>query len=343
MNKIVRAQKLRAVRVVAAAVRQDTKVLLSLRAAQAEQGGLWEFPGGKLEPRERSVSGLARELDEELGIRIQAATPLIRVRHRYSEKLVDLAVFDVRDWSGQPHGREGQRVEWAMLEELTARAFPAANLPIITAVKLPRLAMITPDLGADEAAFLIQLERCVAAGVELVQLRIRLTGDDFMRVARAATSICERFGTRLLLNGSVADCVASGAHGVHLNAARLFQCHSRPLPADQWVSASVHNLSELRQAQRIGVDFAYIAPVHATSSHPGAAVLGWEALQRLVRCAQIPVYALGGMAVDDMGTAVRAGCQGIAMLSALWQSSAPAEMLAACQRATAKASYRIAI
>ena len=99
---------------VAAAVirRSDGPILLSLRAKNAHQGGLWEFPGGKIEPGERPVQALARELNEELGIAINLALPLIQIEHSYSEKQVELHVFEVLDWSGVPSGREGQKIAW---------------------------------------------------------------------------------------------------------------------------------------------------------------------------------------------------------------------------------------
>ncbi|MGE0859687.1 MAG: 8-oxo-dGTP diphosphatase MutT, partial [Gammaproteobacteria bacterium] len=131
-------------RVAAAAIRrEDGAVLLALRPRHANQGGKWEFPGGKLEPRESAVAGLARELDEELGIAIEAATPLITVRHDYPDRRIELLVFEVRAWRGEPHGREGQTVEWVAAEDLARREFPAANLPILAALRLPRLLLVT--------------------------------------------------------------------------------------------------------------------------------------------------------------------------------------------------------
>ncbi|MCC6709437.1 MAG: Nudix family hydrolase [Gammaproteobacteria bacterium] len=329
-------------RVAAAAIRRhDGAILLSVRPAHTAHGGLWEFPGGKLEARERPVDGLARELVEELGIHIERATPLITVRHVYPKAEVELIVFEVRDWQGEPHGREGQHVEWVDISKLSALQFPAANLPVTTAVTLPRVMMVTPDLGADEDAFLTRLEACLAAGVELVQLRIRALGEQRRRVVTAALAACARHHARLMLNGSAQDAVALGAHGVHLNRQRLFECEARPVAATMLLSAACHDARELAQAERIGVDFVYLSPVLATTSHAGAETLGWPRLRALCTATRLPVYALGGMTPPQLPRAVRAGCQGIAMLSGLWEHAAPAALLERAAKELAKAARHI--
>ena len=112
-------------------------ILLSLRHEDAHQGGLWEFPGGKVEPGESLPDALHRELEEELGIRIQREQlePLIEVRHDYGDKQVRLDTWLVPSFSGEPHGREGQPLAWVAPQDLAERAFPAANVPIVDAVQ----------------------------------------------------------------------------------------------------------------------------------------------------------------------------------------------------------------
>lgn len=315
-------------RVAAAVIRRDDgAILLSVRPQHAAHAGLWEFPGGKLEGRERPIAGLARELAEELGIQIERAMPLITVRHRYPKAEVELIVFEVREWQGEAHGREGQHVEWVDAARLPTLQFPEANLPVTIAVSLPRLLMVTPDLGDDENVFLARLEACLAAGVELVQLRIRATGAQRQRVLMAALAACARHRARLMVNGAPAEAMALGAQGVHLNRQRLFEFDARPVPHTLLLSAACHDADELAQAESIGVDFVYLSPVLATASHPGGATLGWRQLRRLCAATRLPVYALGGMTAHHLPRAVRAGCQGVAMLSGLWQHAAPATLL----------------
>ena len=332
----------RVLRVVAAAIRRaDGALLLSLRPAHTAHGGLWEFPGGKLQPRERPVDGLARELNEELGIAIEAATPLICVRHRYPNASVELQVFEVRAWRGEAHGREGQQIEWVAREALAERQFPAANLPVTSAVGLPRVVLVTPDLGADEAAFLARLEGCLAAGVELVQLRIRAEGQQLERVASAAHAACVRHGARLMLNGAPRVAEGLAMHGVHLNRARLFEFAQRPVAAEMLLSAACHDAAELAQAESLHADFVYLSPVSTTPSHVGAAPLGWSRLRTLTASAGVPVFALGGMRPQDLSRAARAGCQGVAMLSTLWQARTVESLMARAERALRRAAYHV--
>jgi len=115
------------------AVVQNTEgeILLALRHKDAHQGGLWEFPGGKLEPNESPARGLARELREELAIELLSSEPLTRISHDYGDKAVLLDVHRVRDYRGEPRGREGQQVRWVATRDLGRYDFPAANKTII--------------------------------------------------------------------------------------------------------------------------------------------------------------------------------------------------------------------
>jgi len=111
------------------------KVLLARRAADAHQGGLWEFPGGKIEAGESESQALARELDEELGIELVTARPLIRVRHAYPDRVIDLAVWRVSRWRGEPWGRLGQALRWVAPERLEDYPMPAADRPVLAALR----------------------------------------------------------------------------------------------------------------------------------------------------------------------------------------------------------------
>ena len=113
-------------------IRADGTVLITRRSPHAALGGLWEFPGGKLEAGETVVVALRRELHEELGIVVQDAEPALQVHHSDSVQTVILHVWQVHTWHGTPHGREGQPLRWVKPEQLSEFAFPAADTPIIT-------------------------------------------------------------------------------------------------------------------------------------------------------------------------------------------------------------------
>ena len=107
------------------------RILIAKRAATAHQGGLWEFPGGKVESGETTPMALTRELAEELGIIVHDSTQLMRVSHDYGDKQVLLDVYQVTQWAGEPHGLEGQPLAWVMPAKLGNYAFPAANDSIV--------------------------------------------------------------------------------------------------------------------------------------------------------------------------------------------------------------------
>lgn len=113
-------------------------VLIARRPVRSHQGGLWEFPGGKVEMGETAEAGLRRELWEELGIELLAAEPLLEVRHAYPDKIVLLDVWRVTAYRGEPHGREGQPLVWMQPAGMVASAFPAADAPIISRLRQER-------------------------------------------------------------------------------------------------------------------------------------------------------------------------------------------------------------
>ena len=110
-------------------------ILITRRAPDAHQGGLWEFPGGKVEAGESLALALARELREELGISIGRTSGLLEIRHDYGDKSVLLDVHVVWDFSGEARGLEQQPLAWVAPGELADYAFPAANAPIVEAVQ----------------------------------------------------------------------------------------------------------------------------------------------------------------------------------------------------------------
>lgn len=304
--------------VVAAVIRREGRILIAERAAHQHQGGLWEFPGGKVECGEAREQALVRELGEELGITPTAFMPLIRIEHDYPDKSVCLDVWTVSAFEGEPHGREGQPVRWVTEDELAQHAFPAANQPIVAAARLPQRYLITPaDLPAP--ARREWLAARLALGARLVLFRApSLSSEAYVIEALALLEQCREAGACLLLHGDPKHLLHVPADGVHLPARLLTIWAERPVPAAAWLAASVHDAGELALAERLGVDFVTVSPVAATASHPGVPPLGWAAFAVLAKAAKVPVYALGGQSDDDATTAVLAGGQGVAGIRGLF-------------------------
>jgi 8-oxo-dGTP diphosphatase len=292
-------------------------VLIAKRAKQLHQGGLWEFPGGKVKPEETVQQALKRELFEELGIIVGEARPLIRVHHDYPDRQVLLDVWQVSDFQGEPYGKELQPVRWVKKESLKEYRFPKANLPIRLAVELPSLYGIL-DVAEGEAELEIEkrLSAIIEKGCTLLQLRAKsLSGISFQRLANKVKVRCHDEGVKLLLNAEPELVERMMCEGVHLTSQRLMALSERPLGESFLVSASCHNLEELEQACQIAVDFIVLSPLLETASHPEAQPLGWDKLEWLVERCSVPVYGLGGLNMEDLSSVQNLGAQGVAGIS----------------------------
>lgn len=118
-----------------AILNSSNEVLVALRPKHKHQGGLWEFPGGKVEPGESVQDALARELREEIDLTVLACEPLLVSEHDYGDKHVKLDVWLVTRHEGQARGLEGQQVAWVAISDLSSLEFPAANLSIVAALQ----------------------------------------------------------------------------------------------------------------------------------------------------------------------------------------------------------------
>jgi len=307
------------------------RVLIARRRAGSPHAGLWEFPGGKCRPGEPLGDALRRELLEETDVAVDAAQPLLCIDYDYPDAVVRLHVWKVREWHGAATGREGQEIEWAPITALRSRQFPEANRAIVAALTLPALYVITPDAGRYGADFFELASSLSDAGVKLLQFRsTRLPKAERRRVIGRLAELCRPAGTRLVVNGSIAEALHAGTAGVHLSSSRLLQTNVRPLDQRYVVGASCHNPMELEHAARLGLDFAVLGPVRRTRTHPDTVPLGWRRFKALAAVTGIPVYALGGVVPADMAVARRNGAHGLAMISGVWSARDPAAVVAAC-------------
>ncbi len=308
---------------VAVGVVKNTKgqVLISLRDESLHQGGLWEFPGGKIETNETAEQALVRELKEELAIKVTAATHLITVKHQYPDIAVLLNVFLVENYTDDAKSCEGQAFKWINPIDLKDYEFPAANQPIITAACLPAYYAILDD--ADESLLLVNLQKILSRGVKLIQLRLKTSSsDNIKQFIEEALLLCRQEDALLLINSAVQNAPNIAVNGIHLTRHDLMAATKRPYFTSSstklacWVAASCHNLQELQHAQAIGVDFVVLAPVLNTKTHPETKPLGWEQFAKLVSQVNLPVYALGGLSEAELNSARTAGAQGISAIRA---------------------------
>ncbi|PCI70836.1 MAG: DNA mismatch repair protein MutT [Piscirickettsiaceae bacterium] len=291
-------------------------VLISQRAEQAHQGGLWEFPGGKLEARETTFQALKRELSEELGVNISRATPLVRIKHQYTDVEVMLEVLVVTSYEGEARGLEGQPVKWVNTSELKNYNFPAANQRIIRALQLSKYYPIIDSRSGTSEQLLEQLKYLIGQGYTMVQLRAKgVPYSCFKSLAIRAIKMSKAHGVNLYLNSSISTALKLGATGVHLSSKRLSEMTGPIKQGAISLAVSCHGEESLKKAARVAADFAVLSAVKATTSHPSAKPLGWAKFSTLAENAYCPVYALGGVGLDDIKIAESHGAQGVAGIS----------------------------
>lgn len=314
---------LRSIHVVAAAITDARgRLLLAQRTDGRDLAGLWEFPGGKCEPGESPEQALVRELQEELGITVRVGAALISVPQLYPDKRLLLDVRRVTAWHGVPRGLEGQALAWVAPEKLGRYRMPPADQPVVAMLLQPDRYLVTPEPGADDAAWLAGLAAALRAGIRRVQLRARSLDSQprWERLVAKAAGLCRAAGAEALVNG---DLELAKAHelGVHLRASQLQEFAARPLPEGRAVAASCHTREELLAAQALGCDFAVVGSVLPTASHEGAPTLGWDGFARLRESVSLPLYAIGGLSSEQIAQARQHGAQGVAAIRALWPMS----------------------
>ena len=124
--------------VAAALVDGEGRVLLQQRSAHRHMGGLWEFPGGKVEQGEIPELALMRELEEELGIGVQAAdlTPAGFASAALGERHMILLLYVCRSWKGEPRALDAAALEWVRPDQMYGFAMPPADKPFVRMLEL---------------------------------------------------------------------------------------------------------------------------------------------------------------------------------------------------------------
>jgi len=303
---------------VAAAVFQrneDREFMLAQRPQGKVYAGYWEFPGGKVEAGETVREALVRELQEEMGITIEACSPWLTREFTYPHATVRIHFWRVERWQGEIAPLEHSAVAWLKAgEAASVEPILPANDPILKALALPPIMAITNMMENGEDVELARLEDAVnRRGIRLFQVRDKgLPGIERAWFAQAAWEMVRHRGAMLIVNDDQSLGRSIGVHGLHLSSNNLRRCWSRPDFA--WVGASVHDAAELAKAVKLELDYVLLGPVLPTASHPEAETLGWEKFTEIAAHSPIPVFALGGMTPELLATAQACGAHGIALM-----------------------------
>ncbi len=304
------------------------QVLADLRPEGKPWPGYWEFPGGKIEAGESPAAALVRELREELGIEVRAASPWRVMDFAYSQRTVRLHLFRVINWEGEAHGREGQEIRWLDPEDLASLPFLPANRPIIAgllAEKLPQppLCLIADPQRLPSGQLLPALTAAMAGGLRWIVLRLKERPDRTLRTQflRLSEVAAER-GAQVFLNSPEA-LPELRSHGLHLTQSALEEWGEEggiPRP----FGVSCHDAACLDKAARLGAGYAFLSPLFATATHPDAKPLGVDTFAALAQSSSLPLLALGGITPERVAAARQAGAAGVAVLSGILESQDPA-------------------
>lgn len=303
-------------------LQRDGEVCLSLRQKHQHLADLWEFPGGKMEAGESAEQALQREFQEELGVETGQWRKLMVVPWHYEAVSVRLHVYTTGDFSGEPHGNEGQLVEWCPMNQLHNRSFPDANKGILLALKLPTT-FLTIGGFEDDDDCLKRFESALKNGVRLAQFKSKgLAEKAFVELAKKLILLAHEYDAKLLLNADP-EVLKSlpEADGIQLSSSQAKNYRKRPIAENKLFSVSTHSLSDMESAMEIEADILQLSPIKYTSAHPDIDPIGWQGMVEMIDEVAIPVYALGGMKLEDVEEATANGAQGVVLTKGLWPDS----------------------
>jgi len=291
--------------------KNNTQILITKRRKNQFMPNYWELPGGKIETGEDEEDALARELQEELGIKTLRISLKHVMTHHYKDKTVNLSIYNVESYKGNVAGTEGQDVRWCNLQNLSNYKLLPTMRIIINRIRLPEYYWITPD-ERDPELLLQKCQNHLITGAKIIQLRSKdLIEHSYIGKIH---NLCQSYEARLILNVPNKT-FKEPCDGWHLTSEELLKYSKRPCANNKLLGASAHNMKEAKYAEAVSVDYISLAPIEETPSHPNATPLGWEVAKDIVSKSNLPVYLLGGMSRDSLGRALKIRAQGIAGIS----------------------------
>ena len=291
--------------------KNNTQILITKRRKNQFMPNYWELPGGKIEKGEDEEDALARELQEELGIKTLRISLKHVMTHHYKDKTVNLSIYNVESYKGNVTGTEGQDIRWCNLQNLSNYKLLPTMRIIINRIRLPEYYWITPD-ERDPELLLQKCQNHLITGAKIIQLRSKdLIEHSYIGKIH---NLCQSYEARLILNVPNKT-FKEPCDGWHLTSEELLKYSKRPCANNKLLGASAHNMKEAKYAETISVDYISLAPIEETPSHPNATPLGWEVAKDIVSKSNLPVYLLGGMGRDSLGRALKIRAQGIAGIS----------------------------
>lgn len=294
------------IQVAVAVICYQDKFLLGFRNANQHQGNRYEFVGGKIEPDESPKNALIREVQEEIGVNISEnlCKKMGVISHDYTEKTVSLHIFQVEFNHAQYQvtslgvGSENQTIVWVEKADLLANQYhlPDANARILDWLALPNCLLISKPL--QEFADIGQWQDFYAKSLPKNAWLYVRPKTDWQNTQQAVRFLQQqRADITLLIAGQIDN------HIYHLNHTTLMN-DSENLPTNRRYFASCHDEISVKKANQFAKTHCllgvFISPVKNTPTHPDVAGIGWQGFADLALLSDVPVFALGGMVLDDL-------------------------------------------
>ena len=294
-----------------AIIRHKNQVLLGWRDENLHQGGCYEFAGGKLEIGETPEQTVIREVQEEVGIDVIPIKRFASFTFDYSDRGLSLFFILCKVKNDVELDKMHQAWRWIDLDDVQNYQFPKANQAIIQRLSWSRkIAILNDDYGVQD----------IKHDVDTVYLRQNT--ENFQQLLRenpqlfTEKKIIVRWQDYKKLDADLQEKVFA----VHLNCQELIQIseavsQNNELPLSlqsKNLIGACHNEIEIECANLIGCEAIFISPVQPTPTHPEQTGLSWAGFAALANIAEMPVYALGGVACDDLDLAKTHGAYGVA-------------------------------
>jgi len=181
--------------------------------------------------------------------------------------------------------------------------------------------MVITDRTLMRPSFSEALACAVLGGARLLQLREKnLSPSGVLRLAQTAQEICEHSHARLLINSDIEITRKARAFGTHLRESQSVHGVRKILEPEYSVGQSVHSLEAAFRAERAGADYLVFGSIFPTASHPESTPVGLDALAEFTSQISIPVFAIGGISLENARQCLDAGAYGVAAMRAVWDA-----------------------
>ncbi|RZF49713.1 NUDIX domain-containing protein [Acinetobacter halotolerans] len=289
------------VHVAIAILLHKSKILVGWRQASQHQGNKHEFPGGKVEQDETPEQACRREIYEEVGIGIKNWHVFDVIRHEYDDVIVHLHLFhayvpdELLDLIHQPW-------TWYSRDQLAELNFPKANTQIVQRLMWPHLIKVSSELMALPESDCLLYWRMQPQDVDQIEAQLFTLSDEQLQKLMLNFDIWQKLATVL----------QTKIQTIHLKQSQLLSLKKGELPVGKRLIAACHDAVSLQHAHVIGCDAVLLSPVNATETHPDARILGWAGFSELAKESHLPVFALGGVAPEDIEQAQKHHAYGLA-------------------------------